>query len=74
MTNRCHFSDCFERITSDVTELDMAASRRGLRCLRSGLWSIFFIYVYSYLELVFAEDVDSCDNLNLGQYPLLIVY
>ncbi|XP_030288091.1 TM2 domain-containing protein 1 [Sparus aurata] len=46
----------------------MAASRRRLVCLRSGIWSFLFYCVYSHLKLVLAEEADSCDNLRLGQY------
>ncbi|XP_075935348.1 TM2 domain-containing protein 1 [Anarhichas minor] len=46
----------------------MASSRRRLVCLRSGIWSLLFYCVYSHLKLVLAEEVDSCDNLRLGQY------
>lgn len=56
-----------------VTESDMAASRRRLVCLRSGIWSFLFYCVYSHLKLVLAEEADSCDNLRLGQYPLITV-
>ncbi|XP_053734031.1 TM2 domain-containing protein 1 [Synchiropus splendidus] len=46
----------------------MAASRRLLVCLRSGVWSVLFYCVYSQLTAAVAEDVDSCENLRLGQY------
>ncbi|KAM8888332.1 TM2 domain-containing protein 1 isoform 1-T2 [Synchiropus picturatus] len=46
----------------------MAASRRLLVCLRSGVWSVLFYCVYSHLTTAVAEEVDSCENLRLGQY------
>uniref|UniRef100_A0A3Q1BCU4 Uncharacterized protein n=1 Tax=Amphiprion ocellaris TaxID=80972 RepID=A0A3Q1BCU4_AMPOC len=47
----------------------MAASRRRLLCLRSGLFTFLLLYcVYSHLQLVLADDVDRCENLRLGQY------
>ncbi|XP_075997705.1 TM2 domain-containing protein 1 isoform X1 [Genypterus blacodes] len=44
----------------------MASSQ--LVCLRSGLWSILFYCVYSHLKIILADEVESCDNLRLGQY------
>ncbi|XP_035863062.1 TM2 domain-containing protein 1-like isoform X1 [Sander lucioperca] len=46
----------------------MASSWRRLLCLRSGIWSLLFYCVYSHLKLVLSEEVDTCDNLSLGQY------
>ncbi|XP_051231632.1 TM2 domain-containing protein 1 [Dicentrarchus labrax] len=46
----------------------MAASRRRLVCLRSGIWSLVFYSVYCHLKLVLTEELDSCDTLQLGQY------
>ncbi|XP_056271294.1 TM2 domain-containing protein 1 [Pseudoliparis swirei] len=46
----------------------MASSRRRLVCLRSGIWSLLLYCVYSHIKLVLSEEVDSCDNLSLGQY------
>ncbi|XP_067452154.1 TM2 domain-containing protein 1 [Thunnus thynnus] len=46
----------------------MAAPRRWLVCLRSGIWSILFYCIYSHLKVVLADDVESCENLRLGQY------
>nr|XP_057928159.1 TM2 domain-containing protein 1 isoform X1 [Doryrhamphus excisus] len=46
----------------------MSSTRRRVVCLRSGLWGILFYCVYSHLKVVVAEEVDSCDNLRLGQY------
>ncbi|XP_076577540.1 TM2 domain-containing protein 1 [Chaetodon auriga] len=46
----------------------MAASRRRLVCLRCGVWSLLFYCVYSHLQLVLAEEVETCDSLRLGQY------
>lgn len=71
--NYNYFSDSFKHLIMSRDMSDMAASRRRLGCLRSGLWSLLFYYVYSHLKLVLAEEVDSCDNLKLGQYPLIIV-
>uniref|UniRef100_A0A3B5A2L4 Uncharacterized protein n=1 Tax=Stegastes partitus TaxID=144197 RepID=A0A3B5A2L4_9TELE len=46
----------------------MAASRRRLRCLRSWMFSLLIYCVYSHLEGVLADDVESCEHLRLGQY------
>uniref|UniRef100_UPI003AB04352 TM2 domain-containing protein 1-like n=1 Tax=Centroberyx gerrardi TaxID=166262 RepID=UPI003AB04352 len=46
----------------------MASSWRRLVCLRSGLWSVLFYCVYSHLKVILAEEVESCENLRLGQY------
>ncbi|XP_063748309.1 TM2 domain-containing protein 1 [Eleginops maclovinus] len=46
----------------------MASSHGRLMCLRSGVWSLIFYSVYCHLKLVLAEELDSCDNLRLGQY------
>ncbi|XP_029004446.1 TM2 domain-containing protein 1 [Betta splendens] len=46
----------------------MASSRRWSVCLRSGMWSLLFYSTYAHLKLVLAQDVDSCENLRLGQY------
>ncbi|XP_040040968.2 TM2 domain-containing protein 1 [Gasterosteus aculeatus] len=51
-----------------VTKINMASSRRPLVCLRSGIWSLLLYSVYTHLKLVLAEEVDSCENLRLGQY------
>ncbi|XP_028428591.1 TM2 domain-containing protein 1 [Perca flavescens] len=46
----------------------MASSWRRLLCLRSGLWSLLFYCVYAHLKLALSDEVDTCDNLSLGQY------
>uniref|UniRef100_A0A3B4VFY6 TM2 domain containing 1 n=1 Tax=Seriola dumerili TaxID=41447 RepID=A0A3B4VFY6_SERDU len=53
------------------SESVMASSRTRLVCLRSGMWSLLFYCVYSHLKVVLSEDVLSCENLRLGQYPLI---
>lgn len=68
-----HFSARLNASWCHVTGSDMAASRRRLLCLRSGMWSLLFYGVYAHLKLVLAEEVDSCEDLKLGQYPLIVV-
>ncbi|CAK6980473.1 TM2 domain-containing protein 1 [Scomber scombrus] len=52
-----------------MTAAVMASSRRQQFCLRSGFWIIFiFFCFYSHLDLILATDVDSCENLRLGQF------
>ncbi|XP_034559222.1 TM2 domain-containing protein 1 [Notolabrus celidotus] len=46
----------------------MASSRRRVLCLRSGIWSLLFYFVYSHFRVVLTEEVERCDNLRLGQY------
>ncbi|CAJ1059604.1 TM2 domain-containing protein 1 [Xyrichtys novacula] len=46
----------------------MASSRRLQLCLRSGFYSLLFYFIYSHFEVVLTEEVESCDDLKLGQY------
>lgn len=56
-----------------VTRFNMAASRRLMVYLRSGMWTLLFYSLYSHFKLVLSDEVDNCENLHLGQYPLIIL-
>lgn len=54
-----------------VITSNMAAPRSLMVCLRSGMWNLLFYCLYCHFQMVLSDEVDSCENLHLGQYPLI---
>lgn len=51
--------------------INMAAYQLFMVYLRSGMWSLLIYCIYCHLKIGLSDDVDSCENLHLGQYPLI---
>lgn len=52
--------------------INMAASELFMVYLRSGMWSLFIYCIYCHFKLGLSDEVDSCENLHLGQYPFIL--
>lgn len=55
---------------STVSRDTSVMALRWLLCLPSGMVFLLLFCFYSHFRLLLAEQVDTCDHLRLGQYPL----